>query len=54
MAADFGRMLALKPDYRRLTLPVTVNGRAVYCAVVRRWPGRQAWMSNIQRGGDLT
>lgn len=35
-------MLALSGDFRRLTPPITVNGRAVYCAAVRRWPSRQA------------
>ena len=36
-------MLALKPRFRRKrSFPVTVNGRAVYCAIVRRWTSRQA------------
>lgn len=35
-------MLSLRPLFRRLTPLITVNGRAVYCAAVRRWPSRQA------------
>jgi len=35
-------MLSLSPVFRRLTPLITVNGRAVYCAAVRRWPSRQA------------
>ena len=32
-----------------------MNGCAVYCAAVRRWPGRQAWLDLLLRGGsDLT
>jgi len=42
MAGGFTRMLSLSPVFRRLTPLITVNGRAVYCAAVRRWPSRQA------------
>ena len=39
-------MLTLKLRfYGKRSFPITVNGCAVYCAAVRRWPSRQAWHS---------
>lgn len=37
-----------------LTSRITPHGCAVYCAAVRRWPGRQAWLDLLLRGSDLT
>lgn len=42
MASGFARMLALSRDFRRKAPAITVNGRVVYWAVVRRWPGYKA------------
>ena len=36
------RMLGLTTCFGECALPITVNGGAVYCAPVRRWPSRQA------------
>lgn len=54
MAGGLARMLGLKACFRECALPITVNGGTVYCAAVRRWPGRQAWLDLLLRGSDLT
>lgn len=53
MAGCFTRMLSLRADFRQRTSPITVNGCAVYCAVVRRWTSA-ARQKYCQKGSDLT
>jgi len=49
MPRGFARMLALSRDFGHLTPAITVSGRAVYCAAVRRWPSRQVRQKSIKQ-----
>jgi len=50
MAAILAAKIRRAPWKPSWTTLITVNGCAVYCAAVRRWPGRQAWKDLLLRG----